>query len=156
MAFEVFTETGVRSKEFISVTENKGFGLSRAFIDRYKITKEHKAVIIYDPESLQVALHFSLQQPKFGLAVRISNPKHGGIVMARSFFDKKSIDSRLYAGQYDDFKKVSLASLGQSKEGEAFLVQLKEKETKPSTTQTEPSNDFFIDDEPIKLEDIPF
>ena len=154
MAFEIFTETNTRTKEFISVTEKKTFGLSRAFLNKHGITKNHKAVIFYDSDEKKIALHFTLNNPKFGFAVRISNEKHGAIIIARSFFDIKSIDASLYAGRYSDFEAVALTELGLEKEGTAFVIQLKVNEVKRQETSGQsPAVD---DDEPIALSEIPF
>jgi hypothetical protein len=161
MAFEIFTETGTRTKEFISVTETKAFGLSRAFLDKYKVTGDHKAVILFDADVGKIALHFSTNNPKFGFAVRVSNAKHGATIIAKSFFELKGIDSRRYAGRYSDFDVVSLADLGQEKEGEAFVITLK-ADSKPRPTpepvRAAPATiiDELYDDEPINPDDIPF
>ncbi|HVI69634.1 MAG TPA: hypothetical protein VM581_04200 [Magnetospirillaceae bacterium] len=150
MAFEVFKEIGIRQQEFISITETKSFGLSRPFIDKYKITKDHKAVILYDPETKRVALHFSTNGPKFGLAVRIPNAKHGATIVARSFFDTKGIDARRYSGRYDEFSILSLNELGVDKEGVAYVLQLRENKSIIKSESVMP------DDAPINLADIPF
>jgi len=144
MAFEIFRETGTRTREFISITETKTFGLSRAFLDKHNITSEHKAVIFYDSVAHKIALHFSLNNPKFGFSVRIANKKHGAIIIARSFFDLKNIDTKKFAGRYSDFEIVTLEDIGQHKPGEAYVITLKE-----SVLDN-------ISDEPINLADIPF
>jgi hypothetical protein len=159
MAFEVFKETGTRTKEFISVTETKAFGLSRAFLDKHGITNDHKAVILYDAEAGKIALHFSIHNPKFGFSVRISNPKHGATIIARSFFELKGIDAKKYAGRYGDFEIVDLADIGQNKDGQAFVITLKEQNNSQESENARPQNDVVIDDigdEPINLDDIPF
>lgn len=158
MSFEVFQSTGTRNKAFISVTENKAFGLSRAFIDKYDITKNHKAVILYDDEENKVALHFSLNNPKFGFAVRITNEKHGGIVVARSFFDLKSIDTQKFANRYDDFIVTTLKDIGiPDKDGQVFVISLKHKTTKENKVVQDSGEEPDINDiEPINLDDIPF
>lgn len=148
MAFEIFKETGSRNKEFISITENKAFGLSRAFLNKHNITKNHKAVILYDPEKKQIALHFSQNNPKFGFTVRFTNPKHGAIVIARSFFDLKSIDLKKYARRYSDFETLKLTDLGLNQEGEAYVITLKENEnnlSKPLTVGAEGPNQKDIE-----------
>lgn len=150
MAFEIFKETGVRQQEFISVTETKAFGLSRPFIDKYKITKDQKVVILYDPETKQIALHFSENAPKFGLAVRIPNEKHGATIVARSFFDAKGLDAKEFAGRYDDFVVMTLKDLGIDKDGVAYVLKL--KRNKPTTK----SESVMLDDKPIDIADIPF
>jgi hypothetical protein len=165
MAFEIFTETGTRSKEFISVTETKSFGLSRAFLDKYDVTADKKAVILYDPESNQVALHFTDNDPKFAFSIRTSNEKHGATIMAKSFFELKGLDVKRYAGRYSDFYKKSLAELGiNDKAGYAFVFALKEREPAPEAEEPDfqhrtPNDDVVIDDiddEPINLDEIPF
>lgn len=164
MAFEIFTETGTRTKEFISVTETKSFGLSRAFLDKYGITAEQKAVVLYDSETNQVALHFTDKEPKFAFAIRISNEKHGATIMAKSFFELKGLDAKLYAGRYSDFEKKSLASLGiTDKVGYAFVFALKERAPEPEADEPSAQHaahtaDVVIEDsdEPINLDDIPF
>ena len=107
--------------------------------------------------SSKIALHFSSNSPKFGFSVRIPNPKHGATIIARSFFDLKGIDSKKYAGRYSDFETLKLSDIGQDKEGEAFVIKLKEADY---STQLEPSTDEVviedIGDEPINLDDIPF
>lgn len=158
MAFEIFQATGTRNREFISVTENKTFGLSRAFIDKYGITKNHKAVVMYDQETEKVALHFSLNNPKFGFAVRIPNEKHGGNVVARSFFDRSNIDVVKYAQRYDDFEVLTLKELGfPEKQGDAFVLQLSVKP--PAVAPRSATEDVVIEDiedVAINLDDIPF
>jgi hypothetical protein len=158
MAFEIFMETGTRTKEFISITETKAFGLSRAFLDKHSITANHKAVLFYDPDTKKVALHFSENNPKFGFSVRVSNEKHGATIIARSFFDLKSIDSKRYAGRYSDFEVVQLPDIGQDKEGVAYVITLKEKPV--AVPKTEVEDDYVevedVSKEPINLDDIPF
>jgi len=156
MAFEIFKETGARTKEFISVTETKSFGLSRAFLDKHGITKNHKAVLFYDPVDNKVALHFSLNNPKFGFSVRIANERHGGIIIARSFFDLKSIDPRRYAGRYSNFEEVPLTRLGQRKEGTGFVIALKDRAKDAATTEMADEPDSAVIDEEVFWKDIPF
>ena len=159
MAFEIFKETGTRRKEFISVTDTKSFGLSRAFLDKFDITSDHKAVIFFDADTNKIALHFSLNNPKFGFSVRISNPKHGATIIARSFFDLKSIDPKKYSGRYDDFDVVSLIQIGQNTPGKAYVITLKERIIKPDHEPIGTVDDVIIEDindEPINLDDIPF
>lgn len=157
MAFEIFKEAGARTQEFISVTETKSFGLSRAFLNKHGITADHKAVIFYDPDTGRVALHFSLNDPKFGFAVRIANPKHGATIVAKSFFEVKGIDAKRFAGRYGDFKKQPLSEIGQNVPGDVYIITLKERN---SEQEPEPvSSDVVIEDigdEPINLDDIPF
>lgn len=162
MAFELFKEAGTRTDEFISVTRTKSFGLSRAFLDKHGITADHKAVIFYDAEAMKVALHFTKTDTKIGFSVRVSNPKHGGAVKAKSFFDVKGIDADKYAGRYSDIEEVDLSDIGDfSKPGKAYVITL--KETLPATalnSHTDPHTDDVviedINDEPINLDDIPF
>jgi len=165
MAFEIFRETGTRTKEFISVTETKAFGLSRAFLDKHGVTGDHKAVIFYDPDTNKVALHFSLNNPKFGFAVRIANEKHGATIIAKSFFDLKGIDAKRYSGRYSDFEVLSLSAIGQEQNGDVYVVELKERALEPKIApdletrpQREPRHVIIDDipDEPINLDDIPF
>ena len=124
MAFEIFTETRVRSAEFISINETQAFGFSRAFLDTYGITKDHKAVILFDEETVKLALHFTKEDVKYGFSVQINNEKHGGIVKAKSFFDRKKIDAAKYARRYQDFEVVDIRSLGVNSEGRAFILDL--------------------------------
>lgn len=130
MAFKVFTDIGTRTKEFISITENKTFGLPRAFLDAHKLTSEHKAVLLYDSEEKKIALHFSLEDTKYGIALRIPNDKHGGAVVAKNFFDIEKVDSVLYAGRYDDYEIVELRDIGVNRDGKAFVITLKERQLK--------------------------
>lgn len=145
MGFKEFTETGSRNKEFISITENKTFGLSRNFLNTYHINTYHKAVIYYDAEAKKIALYFSVFDPKNGMAVRIPDPRYGGTIIAKSFFDTEKIDTKIYGGRYENIEQVRLHDLGISGIGEAFVITLKEK----------PLFDD-IDDRPIKLSEIPF
>lgn len=126
MAFTVFKGAGRRSKIYISITKNKAFGLPRTFLDKYNITKNHKAVILYDKQERKIALTFSSNKPKYGLAVRIPNPKHGATIFAQSFFDDEGIEAKKYANHYDDFQVTTLKSLGVNSEGTAFVFALKE------------------------------
>lgn len=153
MAFEIFKETGTRTKEFISITETKTFGLSRAFLDKHQITKDHKVVILYDADSNEVALCFTRSDAPYAFAVRIANEKHGATIVAKSFFELKNIDAKKYAGRYSDFKRVTLRSLGIDKQGEAYLIEL--KENLRSGQQTSQDEDD-PDDRPIDLSEIPF
>ena len=156
MAFEVFEDTRLRTKEFISITDNKTFGLPRTFLNSQGISSEHKAVILYDADEKKIALSFTLNDPKFGLAVRIPNEKQGGMVVARSFFDAKNIDPRMYSGRYD-FEKVPLASIGVEKEGFAYVITLAEKSAPEAPSNTDlASSPWEFDDTPIKLNEIPF
>jgi len=154
MAFELFTDTRSRTKEYISITANKTFGLPYTFIDKQKITSNQRCVIFYDKDTNKIALHFSDQGPKFGLAIRIPNKTQGGMVVARSFFDRVDIDLPKYAGRYDDFEKVDLKSLGYDKEGVAYVIQLNEHNNKRPTAAK--SNTIVADDTNIDLSEIPF
>ena len=124
MAFEIFTETRVRSAEFISINETQAFGFSRAFLDTYGITKDHKAVILFDEDSNKLALHFTKKDVKFGFSVQINNEKHGGTVKAKSFFDRKKVDAAKHARRYQDFEVVDVRSLGVDSDGKAFVLDL--------------------------------
>jgi hypothetical protein len=159
MAFEVFTETRARTKEYISVTENFTFGLPRTFIDKQQITTDHKAVILYDADEKKIAIHFTLAAPKFGLAVRIPNDTQGGMVVAKSFFELKNIDPKNYGGRYYDFEIIPLQELGHNKDGHAYVIQLKEKSQSKQPVIDENTQEIVdeqIKDEPINLDDIPF
>lgn len=148
MAFKVFTDIGTRTKEFISVTENKTFGLPRAFLDANGITPEHKAVLLYDADAKKVAIHFSLENPKYGIAVRIPNAKHGGTIVAKNFFEIEKVNSYLYAGRYDNYEIVELRDIGINREGKAFVISLKERPVE--------EDEEGYDDTPIDLSKIPF
>jgi hypothetical protein len=153
--FEVFRDTGTRAQEFISITETKSFGLSRAFLDEYKITSNHKAVILYDSDTNRIALHFSTNAPKFALTLRIANPKHGGNIIAKSFFETKDVDAKRYSGRYTDFQRATLASLGVKEEGMAFVIQLHEREESAARGGKHNEPDLELDS-PINLDEIPF
>lgn len=153
--FEIFTETRARTKEYISITDNKAFGLPRTFLTNQKVSSEHKCVILYDEESRQIALYFTKLNPKFGLSVRVPNDKHGGMVMARSFFDLKGIDVTKYAGRYNDFEKKSLKSLGIDKDGDAYVIKLDEqKNTNPKPNKSVDSVDVRYEDKGIVSEEL--
>jgi hypothetical protein len=149
MGFKVFTDIGTRTKAFISVTENKTFGLPRAFLDANNITPEHKAVLLYDAEAKKIAIHFSLDEPKYGIAVRIPNAKHGGAIVAKNFFEIEKVDSYLYAGRYDDYEIVELRDIGINRDGKAFVITLKER-------PIEEDEEDYDGDAPIDLSKIPF
>lgn len=138
MAFEVFTDTGVRTKEYISITENRAFGFPRPFIDKQGITNDQKCIILYDDTSNEIALHFSNLNPKFGLAVQIPNDKQGGMVSARTFFNVKGINASKYAGRYEDFRKLPLRSLGLDKDGDAYVIKLVDKSKRKPIAKEEP------------------
>lgn len=155
MSFEVYMDAGVRTQEFISITEAKTFGLSRAFLNKYGITSDHKVVILYDAETSRVGLHFTGNAPKFASTLRITNPKHGGNVAAKSFFEAKGIDTRKYAGRYNDFERIPLNEIGIDKEGTAFVIKLRENEDVESSKGA--SHEAESDaSQPISLDDIPF
>lgn len=157
MAFEVFTGAGARKQEFISITESKTFGLSRGFLDSYKITKNHRAVILYDGSSKQIGLYFGDDNPKFGLTVRIPNPDHGASILAYKFFDqKKEVDPEVYAGRYSDFSKKPLKDLGINKEGYAFVFTLKERNVEKKKSKEENIQEVDNNNLPININDIPF
>lgn len=152
MSFSIFEDTRARTKEYISVTENNTFGLPRTFIDKQGITPEHKAVILYDPDEMKIALHFTLLETKFGIAVRIPNNTQGGMIAAKAFFELKSINTKIYSGRYSDFEVIPLRNLGFDKPGNAYVIKLVQKQQKmPSSIDIED-----IGDEPINLDDIPF
>ncbi len=155
MSFEVFTDTRSRTKEYISVTANRTFGLPRTFIDKQNITNNERCVILYDKDTKQVALHFSDQGPKFGLAIRIPNKAQGGMVVAHSFFDRIDIDLPKYVGRYDDFNKVDLKSLGYDKEGVAYVIKLDEHKNDKPTSGVE-TNSVVVDITPVDPSEIPF
>jgi len=144
MPFQEFTQIGSRNKEFISITENKTFGLSRNFLNTYHINSYHKAIIFYDADEKKIAINFSVFDPKNGLSVRVPDSRYGGTIVAKSFFDAMKIDTKLYAGRYDAFEEVSLRKLGIDGLGNAFVITLKEKELE------------IEDDKPIDLSQIPF
>lgn len=131
MSFVIFEDTRSRFGEFISITDNKSFGLPRTFLNSQGITSSHKAVILYDEDEKKIALAFSLKNPPYGLTVRIPNDKQGGMVVAKSFFESKKIDSKKYSGRYD-FEKTSLRKLGLDKDNDAYVITLKEKALTPA------------------------
>jgi hypothetical protein len=159
MAFEIFQSTGVRNKAFISITENKTFGLSRAFVVKNGITNDHKAIILYDKEANKIALHFRTDNPKYGLKVRIASESHGGLIVARSFFDLKDVDPSQYKKRYDDFETTTLRDLGINTEGKAFVITLLPKDESVDPPLAESEEQIIVEDisdEPINLDDIPF
>jgi hypothetical protein len=128
MAFQIFTDTRSRSAEFISLNESQAFGFSRSFLDKHGITKEHKAVIMYDADENKIAIQFVAENVKHGFAVQINSEKHGAIVKAKSFFDRMNIDAGLYSRRYNDFERVRVKDLGIDQDGEAFVIQLRTDE----------------------------
>jgi len=132
MAFEIFKDTGARTREFISITETKTFGVPRAFLDKHRITSDYKVIVLFDKETNQIALHFIDSDTKIGFAVRPTGERQGAIIAARSFFDIKGIDVKRYAGRYD-FETKTLKDLGINKEGEAYVITLIDKTTKATT-----------------------
>lgn len=134
MAFKVFTETRVRNSRFISINETKAFGFSRAFLDAYGITKQHKAVIMYDEENNKIALNFTTMDTPVGFSVQMNNEKHGGIVKAKSFFEHEKINVSQYARRYHDFEQVDLKSLGIDEGGTAFVISLDRSVDEPEAT----------------------
>ena len=155
MAFEIFTEKGTRTKEYISITDNKSFGLPRPFIDNQQITNKHSAILLFDTDTLQIGIHFTLSDSKIGIPVRIPNDKQGGTIAARAFFDLKKISPVLYSGRYDDFKKMNLRDLGIDRDGVAYVFELREKEKQIDIT-TESDDNIDEGDEPVNLDAIPF
>lgn len=129
MAFEVFTEARARSSEFISINESQSFGFSRAFLDANSVTKNHRAVIMFDEEAKKIALQFTTEKVKHGFSVQINNEKHGGIVKAKSFFDRKGIEATKYSRRYPNFEKVDIRALGIDQDGIAFVITLEEVST---------------------------
>lgn len=156
MAFEIFKEVGARTREYISITENKVFGLPRPFINKQGITNDHKAVLLYDEEAKKIALCFTTQAVKYGIKVRIPNSTQGGIVAAGSFFDLKGIDVTKYARRYD-FDKQPLRELGIDSDGEAYVITLTEQ-VKPAEKSDVITEQPVIDEseELINIDDIPF
>lgn len=147
MGFREFTETGSRKKEFISITSNKTFGLSRNFLDAYRIAEYHKATIYYDSDEKKIALYFTPFDVKNGINVRIPDPRYGGTIVAKSFFDLEKIDTSIYGGRYDNIEKIDPSELGASPAGDAFVFTLKRKPVQEIED---------IDDRPIDLSEIPF
>ncbi len=139
MSFELFKEAGARTKEFISITSNKTFGLPHTFVTKHGIAREHKALILYDASKMKIALYFTPIDAKYGLKVSIPNASQGGVIFAGSFFDSKNIDVARYGGKYYDFEIVPAKNIGIQSEGSAFVITLKDKT-----------------DKPINLDDIPF
>lgn len=153
MAFEIFQDTGARTKEYISITDNKTFGLPRTFVNKQGITSKHNAVLLYDEGKKKIALHFTESSPKFGLKVRIPNNTQGGLVAARAFFDLKGIDVAKYGGRYDNFEKIALRDLGIDKEGIAYVITLTEKAPNHKDEET---NEKEKDDVSNNAAEIPF
>lgn len=155
MAFEVFTGAGTKNRDFISVTLSKSFGFPRSFIDNNHIKDNSKVVVLFDPEEKKIALYFSDKNPKFGYSFRRSkNPKHGGTVIAHSFFDSKHIDTSRYAQRYD-YEKVQMSELGYpEQQGSAYVIELTPAEQPAKTRSMNAVNEIV--DEPINLDDIPF
>jgi hypothetical protein len=160
MSFQIFQAAGTRNRPFISVTENKTFGLSRAFLDKHNITKDHKAVILFDPDTNQVALHFSRLNPSFGYSIQMSNKRHGAIIAARSFFESRIPQSKKYASRYEDYKISSLKSLGLQNTGVAYVIELKEKAVQtPPIDESKVVEDVAVEDvgdETVDLDDLPW
>lgn len=153
MPFKMFTETGSRNKEFISITSNKTFGLSRNFLDAHKIGPHHKAVLYYDEEEKKIALYFSMFETKNGFNIRVPDPRYGGTIVAKSFFDLQKIDINVYSGRYDQIEKIRPSLLGANDiAGDAFVITLKEK----SVSDNSASTPWADDDKPIDLSEIPF
>ena len=161
MPFKMFTETGSKNKEFISITSNKTFGLSRNFLNTHHINTNHKVVLYYDAEEKKIAFYFSMFEKKNGLNIRIPLPRYGGTIVAKSFFDLQKIDVSIYGGRYDDIEEIQPSVLGADDVGgDAFVIQLKEnpvakvKDKASGNQVTNPWED--INDKPIDLSEIPF
>lgn len=158
MAFEIFQEVGTRTKEYISITDNKNFGIPRTFLNKQGITTAHSAVLMYDKEAGKIAIYFTDADPapKFAIKVRIPNETQGGLLAARSFFDLKDIDVAKYSGRYDDFEKVPLKDLGVGveKEGIAYVLTLKVKTAEESNEQANENEQKQKDQNDVQ--DIPF
>lgn len=125
MGFQIYTGVRTRTKQYISITESRTFGIPRPFLTEQGIEAGVKVVLLYDPEKHQIGLKFSDKKPKFGYALRLSkNPRHGGSIIAKSFFDDMKIDAKKYAGHYE-FEKMPVESLGlQGGDGDAYIINL--------------------------------
>lgn len=133
----MFTEVGSRNKEFISITPNKTFGLSRHFLQSHNITANHNVVLYYDAEEKKIAFYFSMFKPKNGISVRIPDPRYGATIVSKSFFDLQQIDVDLYSGRYDEIDSIKPSLLGADDiAGDAFVITLKAKKdlTKDKTS----------------------
>lgn len=160
MAFEIFQEVGTRTKEYISITDNKNFGLPRTFLNKQGITTAHSAVLMYDKDAGKIAIYFTDTEPapKFAIKVRIPNDTQGGLLAARSFFDLKDIDVSKYSGRYDDFEKIPLKDLGVGvdKEDTAYVLTLKEKTAEEAREQADENEQEQQEEKQNNTHDVPF
>lgn len=128
MGFVMFTEAGSRNKEFISITSNKTFGLSRNFLQSHNITANHKVVLYYDVEEKKIAFYFSMFETKNGISVRVPDSRYGATIVSKSFFDLQKIDADMYSGRYDEIEQIKPSLLGADDiAGDAFVITLKAK-----------------------------
>jgi hypothetical protein len=117
MTFQIFDNVPLKDKAYISITDGGSFGLSKAFVERFDIAADQKAIILYDDETQEIALNFVDGSAQIGFTLRITNPKHGVIMNARSFFEAKRIDPRRFSGKYTDFEIKELHDLGVEERG---------------------------------------
>lgn len=120
--------TGKRFEDRITVTRNRALGLPTQFFIDNNIADYKYAVLFFDKETMSVGIMFTNDEDVPGkIAITRNNQGYGGHILATSFFKANRINTKKFSGRYD-YEKKALRSVGLDKDGEMFIIQLKEKE----------------------------
>jgi len=120
--------TGKRFEDRITVTRSRSIGLPTQFFADNKIGDFKYAVLFYDKSSSAVGIYFTNDESTKGkITITRNNQGYGGHILATSFFKANRINVKKFSGRYD-YQKKALKELGIDRDGEMYIIELKEKE----------------------------
>lgn len=119
--------TGKRFEDRITVTRSRSIGLPTQFFTDNKVGDFKYALLYFDKQRNAIGIVFTNEETPGKIGITRNSKGYGGHILATSFFKANRINTKKFAGRYD-YDKKPLRELGIDKDGEMFIIELKEKE----------------------------
>lgn len=106
----------------ISITGVHSFGFPSKFYEDNDLKNYKYVVLFWDADNKAIGIQFTNDEEEKSKLTLVKSSKYGASLSAKSFFTKNDIDPKKHKGRYE-WKKVQIPNAG-----EAFVIELKEKE----------------------------
>lgn len=143
--FSKFVNVNKKAEDKITVTKSSSIGFPSKFYSENKIEGFKYGVLFYDEQNKTIGIIFTNsedEKSKFTI-IKSKQGTPGGAVIARSFFKTYNIDPTKYAGKYN-YGKENIEGYG-----EAFFIELKEKEEEIEPEKEQPVEMESTVDSPV-------
>jgi hypothetical protein len=110
--------------EFISVTRDETFGVSKGFYQKYGIGRWSYVTIYFDADRKRIAFRFTSDRGAGSFTLKKPTTRMFSIIRAHGFFGKYDINVERHARKYKVQRHPSRA-LGIDEDDDSFVIQLR-------------------------------